>query len=207
MIPRFVVTGTDTGIGKTIFAAALTGALNGSYWKPVQSGLDGETDRQTVERLGGVPRARILPEAYRLSTPVSPHFSARRNGVTINSASGRWAAGDRRGSGAAGAALGRSRLRRYLRPLADPGDPLRQDVARHDQPHAAFSQALKHRAIPVFGLVFIGDENNETQRIICEMGSVRPLGRLPWLPNLDRESLRQAFRDQFDLASFVEVSA
>ena len=51
---RFVVTGTDTGIGKTVFAAALTGALGGIYWKPVQAGLDGETDSETVARLAGV---------------------------------------------------------------------------------------------------------------------------------------------------------
>ena len=38
MIPRFVVTGTDTGIGKTVFSAALTDALGAHYWKPVQSG-------------------------------------------------------------------------------------------------------------------------------------------------------------------------
>lgn len=82
--PRFVVAGTDTGIGKTIFSAALTGALNGSYWKPVQSGVDGETDSETVVRLSGVPHDRILPEAYRLSTPASPHLSARLDGVTID---------------------------------------------------------------------------------------------------------------------------
>ena len=29
-----VVTGTDTGIGKTVFAAGLTGLLDGVYWKP-----------------------------------------------------------------------------------------------------------------------------------------------------------------------------
>ena len=49
------VTGTDTGIGKTVFAAALTGALEGTYWKPVQAGLDGETDSETVSRLSGRP--------------------------------------------------------------------------------------------------------------------------------------------------------
>ena len=43
---QFVITGTDTGIGKTVFAAALTRALNAIYWKPVQAGLDGETDSQ-----------------------------------------------------------------------------------------------------------------------------------------------------------------
>ncbi len=44
---RVVVTGTDTGIGKTVFSAALTDALDGCYWKPVQSGLEEETDRSS----------------------------------------------------------------------------------------------------------------------------------------------------------------
>ncbi|TXT42225.1 MAG: Dethiobiotin synthase, partial [Methylocystaceae bacterium] len=48
---RFVIAGTDTGVGKTIFSAALAQALDAYYWKPVQSGLDGETDSQTVARL------------------------------------------------------------------------------------------------------------------------------------------------------------
>jgi dethiobiotin synthetase len=52
-VKSFVVTGTGTGIGKTVFAAALTGALSGVYWKPVQAGLDGETDSPIVARLSG----------------------------------------------------------------------------------------------------------------------------------------------------------
>jgi len=38
---RIVVTGTDTDIGKTVFAAGLTRLLGASYWKPVQAGLHG----------------------------------------------------------------------------------------------------------------------------------------------------------------------
>ena len=30
--PRLVVTGTDTGIGKTVFSAGLAAALGASYW-------------------------------------------------------------------------------------------------------------------------------------------------------------------------------
>ena len=65
---RFVVTGTDTGIGKTVFSAALAGALGLPYWKPIQSGLEEETDSETVARLAGV---RVHPEAWRLVTPAS----------------------------------------------------------------------------------------------------------------------------------------
>jgi dethiobiotin synthetase len=76
MSPRFVISGTDTGIGKTVFSAALTHALQAYYWKPVQSGLDEETDSETVERLGGVPRAHpaggLSPENAGFATSVGP---------------------------------------------------------------------------------------------------------------------------------------
>ena len=51
MRPAFVVTGTDTDVGKTVLAAALVAALNGCYWKPVQAGLAGETDADIVRRI------------------------------------------------------------------------------------------------------------------------------------------------------------
>ncbi len=56
MNARFVITGTDTGIGKTVFAAALVQALGARYWKPIQAGLDDETDSETVECLINPPR-------------------------------------------------------------------------------------------------------------------------------------------------------
>jgi len=67
MSPRFVIYGTDIGVGK----------------KPVQSGLHDETDREVVARLGGLPGEQILSETYRLVTPASPHLAARLDGVEI----------------------------------------------------------------------------------------------------------------------------
>lgn len=62
----FIVTGTDTGIGKTVFSAGLTARLGATYWKPVQSGLEEETDSQIVARLSGQP---VLPEAFACTCP------------------------------------------------------------------------------------------------------------------------------------------
>src|ERR1700761_7557679 len=84
MSRRIVVTGTDTEIGKTVFAAGLADLLQACYWKPIQSGVDGETDSQVVARLGGLSSDRILPECYRLKTPVSPHQSAAIDGIRID---------------------------------------------------------------------------------------------------------------------------
>ena len=83
MTTRIVVTGTDTGIGKTVFAAALASALDGYYWKPIQSGLEDETDSDAVRRLSALPAERILPERYRLRTPASPHLAAEIDGIAI----------------------------------------------------------------------------------------------------------------------------
>src|SRR4051794_4979144 len=80
---RFVVCGTDTDIGKTVFAAALVAALDGHYWKPIQAGTADGTDRQRVTELSGLPSDRMLEEAYRLTTPCSPHRAAELDGTTV----------------------------------------------------------------------------------------------------------------------------
>lgn len=36
MSQRIVVTGTGTGIGKTVFSAGLANLLGANYWKPIQ---------------------------------------------------------------------------------------------------------------------------------------------------------------------------
>src|SRR5882724_11501211 len=77
--PRFIVSGTDTDIGKTVFCAGLAGLLGARYWKPVQAGFP--TDSQTVAALAGV---EILPEAYRLKLAASPHQAAEEEGITID---------------------------------------------------------------------------------------------------------------------------
>jgi dethiobiotin synthetase len=202
-----IVTGTDTGIGKTVFAAGLAGFLDGAYWKPVQAGLDGETDCDVVRRLSGLPAERIHPEAYRLRTPASPHLAAKIDDVAINSQALTPPA--------------------CLRPLVIEGAggllvPLTPttlfiDVfARWDAPiilcartclgtinHTLLSlEALRQRGAPILGVAFIGDEHAENHRIIGELGQVRVLGRLPFLAPLNPQTLRTAFADAFRREDF-----
>ena len=209
MNARYVVTGTDTGIGKTIFSAALAAALGAFYWKPVQSGLDEETDSETVMRLGGLSREHVLPEAYRLAAPASPHLSARLDAVKIDPQ--RLVPPAIQGpliiEGAGG----------LLVPLSD--ELVYADVfARWQIPailcartalgtinHTLLSvEAMKHRGIPIFGIVFIGEENQETQRIVGKMSGERILGRLPWMADISAERLQQVFSRNLDIAAFQE---
>lgn len=82
--PAFIVTGTDTDVGKTIVSSLLTLGLGGAYWKPIQSGLEPMTDTERVQSLTGLDSSHFYPEVYRLSQPLSPHAAAAIDGVEID---------------------------------------------------------------------------------------------------------------------------
>jgi len=82
--PRFFVTGTDTGVGKTFACALLARGLGYHYWKPVQSGsLDG-LDSTMVQKMAGLEQNLIVPENYVLKQPLSPHLAAEIDGIRID---------------------------------------------------------------------------------------------------------------------------
>jgi dethiobiotin synthetase len=82
--PRFFVTGTDTGVGKTLACALLARGLGHHYWKPVQSGsLDG-LDSTMVQKMAGLKQNLIVPENYVLKQPLSPHLAAEIDGISID---------------------------------------------------------------------------------------------------------------------------
>jgi len=209
---RFVITGTDTGIGKTVFSAALADALSACYWKPIQSGLDEETDSATVLRLGRIPPQRIFPEAWRLRTAVSPHLSAEIDQVTLDP--------DALVppetnlpliiEGAGGLLVPLTRHKTFVDVFARWQIPVvlcaRTGLGTIN--HTLLSlEAMRQRRIPVLGVAFIGDAYPDTQRIIEEMGDVPILGRLPRLEPLTPDTLHRAFREHFDTSSFLEVIA
>jgi dethiobiotin synthetase len=199
---RFVITGTDTGIGKTVFSAALAGALNLPYWKPIQSGLEEETDSEVVARLTGAP---IHPEAYRLKTPASPHLAAEIDGVTIDPEKLTPPESDLLIEGAGGALVPVTRTLLYADVFARWQIPVIvcARTALGTINHSLLTiEALKSRGVPVHGLAFLGDAVEDSEAIIAEIGGVRRLGRLPIVDPLTPETLSAAFCANFDLADF-----
>ena len=201
-----IVTGTDTDIGKTVFAAGLTAALGARYWKPVQAGLADGSDAASVVTLG-VPADRVLPEAYRLTTPCSPHLAAEIDGVTIEA--DRLALPEVDGAlvveGAGGVMVPVTRELIFADLFARWGKPVVL-VARTGLGtinHSLLSiEALRNRGVPILGIAFVGDAVEDSEATIAALGKVPRLGRLPRLDPLNAATLAEAFAANFDLEAF-----
>lgn len=210
MSRRFVIAGTSTNVGKTVFSAALASALDGAYWKPVQSGTAEASDREIVASLTGLPADRLLPEAYTLTQPLSPHRAAEIDGVTID-------------------------VDGLMPPSCDPARPLIIELAgglmvpltrEHLQirllqtwelpvvlvagtqlgtiNHSLLSIfALRMHEVPIHGIAFVGDANEDSERTIADFGQVTRLGRLPVLDPITSTSLARAFAANFKIEDFA----
>ena len=191
------VTGTDTGVGKTVVAAWLMRALDGEYWKPVQAGLAGESDSDVVRRLTGYGAERFHESVYRLTAPLSPHTAAAIDGVTIELDRFRLPAGER--------ALVVEGVGGLLVPL-NAGAFVADLIARLGLPvvvvaraglgtinHTLLSlEALRARGLAVAGVVMNGVPDAANRRAVETYGDTRVIAELPPLEPLDADSLAAA---------------
>ncbi len=195
---QLVVCGTDTDVGKTVVSALLVQGLGAQYWKPVQCGLEEGGDRARVQQLLELsPESaaeRLLPEAYRYTHPVSPHWAGELESRPIDPA------------------------HLELPPVHGPlvvetaGGllvPLRRDLLQIDQirrwklpvllvarsglgtlNHTLLSvEALRQRGIPLLGLVLNGPPHADNPATLLALTGAAVLACLPPLPRLDAETL------------------
>ena len=203
-----IVSGTDTGIGKTVAAAGLAAALGAHYWKPIQAGTKDGTDTERAAALG----ARALPEAYRLALPASPHLAAEREGLVLDPE--RLALPAERplvveGAGGLMVPIRCDPPWLMIDQFAHWGAPVLL-VARTELGtinHSLLSiEALRARGIAIAGLLFVGAAHGDNDAVVPALSGVRNLGRLPLLDPLDAGALAQAMAG-IDLAAIREAMA
>ncbi len=179
---NYFVTAIDTDSGKTLASAIICEALQADYWKPVQAGLP--RDSQTVKNLVTNTTTVVHPETYLLKTPASPHASAKRDGVTIslnNFIPPKTSNSHLVIEGAGGC----------LVPLNDQDlviDLIKKtnaeaivvaDLYLGSINHTLLTiEALKSRSIPIRGIIFNGESNPESERIILLRTGLRCLLRI-----------------------------
>lgn len=192
------ITGSDTGVGKTVVAAALTlGLPNAAYWKPIQCGTLPSTDRADVAAWTALPLTRLLPEAYRLAMPASPNVASSAEGIVIEQ--GRLRLPDTTGpvvvEGAGGILVPLNDRETMLDLMEWLGLPVVL-VARTSLGtinHTLLSlEALRRRGLKVRGVVLSGEPVPATTATLRAWNAL-PLVELPLLPNLNPAALANAY--------------
>lgn len=191
---RYFVSGTDTDVGKSVVSAWLVGRLGAHYWKPIQSGLADGTDMERVQALSGCDAAKILPPAYELQQPLSPHEAAKRDGVEIDF--------DRFSLPVVDGPLIVEGAGGLLVPLNDEYYVI-DLIKRLGLPtilvcrsglgtinHTLLSlESLRSRSIEIAGVVMVGDKSPHNREAIEDYGKVRVICEMPLLDPLTPESL------------------
>jgi dethiobiotin synthase len=213
MPSRFFITGTDTGVGKTVVSALLCAAFDAIYWKPIQTGTREGTDRSTVMKLAQIPPMRTIPEVYAFAPPVSPHLAARLAGVDIELRKIRLPETIRsneresliiEGAGGAFVPINRTQLMTDLmRHLKFPV-LLVSRTSLGTINHTLLSIAgLRAARLELRGVIMVGKPNVENRKAIEHFGEIEVLGKLPTLKKINRMTLLNVFRQDFNRKSFA----
>ncbi|MFY0697160.1 MAG: dethiobiotin synthase [Balneola sp.] len=200
---EFFITGTDTGIGKTLVSGMLMSALDATYWKPIQAGLDEETDTEFVQRVSEADPSRIIPERYRLETPMSPHAAADIDGVKISLNDFELPEYDTKHlivEGAGGLIVPINWENTVLDMIEQLNIPVLL-VARSSLGtlnHTLLSlKALRDRGIEVFAVVLNGEKHPSNKETIEKFGDVAVF-EVEALKKISLESLSKAFKQTFN---------
>ena len=193
MSTQLFITGISTNVGKTIVSAILAEALSAHYWKPVQAGDLENSDSMKVAAL--TSKVTVLREAFRLTIPQSPHAAAKKDKVELPERIDLPFVKEHLIVEGAGG---------LLVPLNEKGTTI-ADWAKHWKlpvvivsmhylgsiNHTLLTiEALQNRNIAIFGIVFVGNENKETEAIITQI-NVPILGRIPLTESISKSFIAE----------------
>lgn len=190
------ITGTDTGVGKTVASAALMHRYRGiapvRYWKPIQTGIEIDDDTATVRRLGACAEEEIFAQGVRLPKPVSPHLAARWAGQHIDLTAVRGLLPEDGASwiveGAGGVLVPINETQTmadWIACLALPVLVVTRTGLGTINHTLLTLEALLARSIPVAGVMMIGEPNADNREAIEHYGRLPVIAEMPFLAPLD----------------------
>lgn len=191
---KLFITGISTDVGKTIASAIIVEALGADYWKPIQAGDLENSDSHKIKSKVESRKSKVFPNAYALNTSASPHLAAEIDGITID-------------------------LKKITEPKTENHlviegaggvfvplnskdcviDLIQPDykvivVSRHylgSINHTLLTiEALKNRKVNIAGIIFNGEENTASEKIILNKTGIKCIGRIEEEPYFDQNVIK-----------------
>ena len=197
------ITGTDTAVGKTLISAVLMSGLNATYWKPIQSGLEEETDTSWIQRVTQLPSKQFLPERYLLSAPLSPHESSRLDGIRIDMEQmqvPKINSGKLIIEGAGGVFVPineKDFIIDLMKQLNIPILIIASSQLGTINHTLLRIKLLRDYKLKIFGVVLNGDPNKVNKQAIEKYGKIPVVAEIPHMNNITSSSLKEQFHTAF----------
>jgi len=192
---QYFMTGTDTGVGKTLASAILMYVLKAKYWKPIQSGIKDEiSDLLQIKNLTGFSDDFFIPSVYRFQASLSPdqaaalenteidlsHFNQTWNHSTIVE-----------GAGGIFVPLNQRHLQvDLMSQLKLPVIIVARGTLGTINHTLLTIEGLRQKNISIQGIVFSGKLNPDNQTAIEKWGQVKTLFHIPFFEKVNKESLK-----------------
>lgn len=194
---KLFITGIGTDVGKTIVATILTEALQADYWKPIQAGVEPQTDSEFVKSLISNSKSMIHPESFVLKHPMSPHAAAQLAGVDVMLDKIILPRIDNtliiEGAGGLMVPLNDKEMIIDLIQKCDAEVILVIKNYLGSINHSLLSiELLKKRNIPVLGIIISGEKNEASENIIFKYSGIKFLGRVEAMSDINKENIQKA---------------
>lgn len=190
---NYFVTAIGTDSGKTLVSSILVEALKADYWKPVQAGMP--TDSETVSDLISNKLSKVHPETHLLKIPASPHAAAKFEHLSIQLDDFVLpeTSNDIIIEGAGGLLVPLNDEDFVIDIAVDLKAPviLVANLYLGSINHTLLTiDYLQRNEIPVMGIVFNGEANLESERIIEKHSGYKVLLRVPKLGLVNKEVIQ-----------------
>lgn len=184
------VTGTDTNVGKTVVSSWLAIHSKYSYWKPIQTGANAQTDSKLVS---SISKATVYPESYLLEAPLSPYAASMLEGIKIDLASIIAPTSNKlivEGAGGVLVPINEEYLMiDLIKQLSFPVIIVASPNLGTINHTLLTIEALKARKIAILGIIMSGDDKLDNAKIIESHCNIKVLQILPNFSILNYESL------------------
>ncbi|MCG8576289.1 MAG: dethiobiotin synthase [Flavobacteriales bacterium] len=194
---RIFVSGIGTEIGKTFCSAIIVEALKADYWKPVQAGELDDLDSLWVRDFISNNESKFHSETYLLSSAMSPHAAARldniemklddfkvpdtNNTLIIEGAGGLMVPLNHKGD----------MIVDLIPKVADETILISQNYLGSINHTLLSVELMKSRGIPIKGIIFNGERNQETEDIILSVTGLKCLGKVPMVDSKLKEFIKE----------------
>ena len=191
----FFVTGTDTGVGKTLVSLGLCLHFKADYWKPIQTGKPSDTS--FIKQF--LPKDKIYPSVYELQEPLSPNQASEKEKIKIDLKKisipqSHFLIAE--GIGGIHVPLNdKENLMDLMKFLCLPLIVVARSSLGTLNHTLLTLEVLKNRGFQLAGVIISGPTNNKNKRDIEKWGKVPILLEIPLLSKITKQNLLEIYKN------------